>query len=223
MAAEMSEANIKRKYESPRQVARQTKILATAREMLDEGGYEGLTMRGLAQRAGVAQGTLYNLYGSKDDLIFEAVDDLLAGLAEHIRNRAPSPGIDAILVHSEMSAQSIRSQPAYAEAMTRIVMGIQQDSPMVDVVFARFVPALLENLTAADREGELEQGLDLEAIAKHMTGNAWSVTLLWIMGLIDMDEFEKERERNTLLTLVGITTGNRRAQLRERLNRLQLR
>ena len=63
----------RKKYESPRQLERQANILATTREMLAEVGYSATTMRGLAQRANVAPGTLYNLYKSKDALVFAAV------------------------------------------------------------------------------------------------------------------------------------------------------
>ena len=53
----------RKKYESSRQLERQSHILATAREMISELGYAGTTMRSLAERAGVVPATLYNLYG----------------------------------------------------------------------------------------------------------------------------------------------------------------
>jgi len=37
--------------------------------MLVEGGYDGLTTRGLAEAAGVTVPTIYNLIGSKDDVL----------------------------------------------------------------------------------------------------------------------------------------------------------
>ena len=52
---------------------------AAAREELTEKGYDGVTMEALAERAGVVKKTLYNLYGSKDDL-------LMAASAEITRN-----------------------------------------------------------------------------------------------------------------------------------------
>ena len=213
----MNQLSSKRKYESPRQLARQSKILATARDMLDEGGYDGLTMRGLASRAGVAQGTLYNLYGSKDDLVVAAVDDLLAGLSEEARRRTPEPGIDAILTHTQVTGANIVRAPAYAAAMTRIVMGSQDDPEMVNLVFARFYPIMLRDLQAAHAAGELVPDVDIDLVARHLTGNGWSVILLWIMGLVHIDQFVVERERNVLMTLISITQGARRTALEERL------
>ena len=60
--------NVQRKaYNSPRQIERQQRILATARREISRVGYEGLTMRGLAGASGVALKTLYNLNSSKDE------------------------------------------------------------------------------------------------------------------------------------------------------------
>ena len=44
------------------------KALAAAREVLTAGGYKALTMRGVAERCGVAVGSLYNLFSSKEYL-----------------------------------------------------------------------------------------------------------------------------------------------------------
>lgn len=216
----MNQANTKRKYESPRQLARQSMILAAAREMLDEGGYDGLTMRGLARKAGVAQGTLYNLYGSKDDLVIAAVDDLLEGLGEEITRRTPEPGIDAILTQAQVTGANIQAAPAYAAAMTRIVMNAQDDARMVELVFSRYYPAVRRCLHAAEKAGELVEDVNVDAVARHMSGNSWGVILLWVMGMLPIEQIVRERERSALLVLIGITREPRRSQLEERLQAL---
>ncbi len=220
-AEHMSEANNKRKYESPRQIARQSKILAVARDMLDSGGYDGLTMRGLAKEAGVAQGTLYNLYGSKDDLIMAAVDDLLTALNRETRRRTPEPGLEALLTNAVVTGENIVRRPAYAEAMTRIVMSIEPESPLVDLVFARAYPATKESLDAAKKTGEIREDVDTDSIAKHIAGNSWTVILLWIMGMISLDQIVTERTRSMLLTLISVATEPKRTELEQRLAALQ--
>src|SRR5262249_55689909 len=51
-------------------------------ELLLEEGYEGLTMAGVAQRAGVSTATLYRRYQSKDDLVVRAVAAVKDGFDE---------------------------------------------------------------------------------------------------------------------------------------------
>lgn len=47
----------------------QERILACARVLLLEQGIDGLNIRAVASACGVAVGTVYNYYGSKDQLI----------------------------------------------------------------------------------------------------------------------------------------------------------
>ena len=53
---------------------RRERILIAARKLVGEGGYDGLTMRDLARAARVSVPTLYNLFGSKDQLVEAYLD-----------------------------------------------------------------------------------------------------------------------------------------------------
>ena len=203
----------KRKYESPRQLQRQSNILATVRYMLEEVGYEGMTIRGLAKRAGVAQGTLYNLYGGKDALVLAAVDDLLSQLTGAAAREAPSEGIDAIFAMSGIIGAQIEATPGYADAMIRILFHVGQDDPLVDVLFARSYPFLKSQLEVARKNGEVRPDIDTGLVARHLVGQQWGVVLLWMMGMIPLEDNGRERRRSELMTLIGIATDSGRKRL----------
>ncbi len=203
----------KRKYESPRQLQRQSNILATVRFMLEEVGYEGMTIRGLAKRAGVAQGTLYNLYGGKDALVLAAVDDLLSQLTGAAAREAPSEGIDAIFAMSGIIGAQIEATPGYADAMIRILFHVGQDDPLVDVLFARSYPFLKSQLEVARKNGEVRPDIDTGLVARHLVGQQWGVVLLWMMGMIPLEDNGRERRRSELMTLIGIATDSGRKRL----------
>jgi AcrR family transcriptional regulator len=57
----------------PRSTEADRAIQQATIELLLEEGYEGLTMAGVAQRAGVSTATLYRRYQSKDELVVGAV------------------------------------------------------------------------------------------------------------------------------------------------------
>ena len=65
----------KQRYQSARQLKRQANILYMTRKLASEVGYDGLTMRGLAEKAEVSPKTLYNLFSSKDELLAAALED----------------------------------------------------------------------------------------------------------------------------------------------------
>ena len=210
----------KRKYESVRQLQRQSAILACARQVLEEQGYSGLTMRGLAKRAGVAPATLYNLYGSKDDLIVAAVDDLLTEMAERAMAMDVAPGLDALLTMTELTAEQVQSTPKYAEAMTRALFNVQQGDPLVAGLFARGYPFRARQLRIAQQKGHLRPEVDVDVVAKHLTGAGWGQMLLWVMGLFTLAECCKEQIRSELMTLVSIARGTTRKRLEQSLDKL---
>ncbi|HUA35455.1 MAG TPA: helix-turn-helix domain-containing protein, partial [Candidatus Binataceae bacterium] len=49
---------------------REQRILAAARRLFDRKGYASTSMEEVAERAGLAVGTLYNYFASKDELLF---------------------------------------------------------------------------------------------------------------------------------------------------------
>ncbi|MBW0117504.1 TetR/AcrR family transcriptional regulator [Pseudonocardia abyssalis] len=58
-------------------------LLAAARELFAERGYDGTTVRGVADRAGVNQALLFRYFGNKEALFAEAVSEqALAPLVE---------------------------------------------------------------------------------------------------------------------------------------------
>jgi len=54
------------------------RVLAAARELLAESGFEALTMRGLALRLDVSPNSLYSHVENKTALIDDVLDDVLS-------------------------------------------------------------------------------------------------------------------------------------------------
>jgi AcrR family transcriptional regulator len=57
----------------PRSVEADRAIFAAARRLLDEAGYQGLTVEGVAAEAGVAKTTIYRRYANKALLVLDAM------------------------------------------------------------------------------------------------------------------------------------------------------
>ena len=74
------------------------RVLAAARELLDEHGVEALTMRALAERLGVRPNALYSHVESKEALVDEVLDDVLAAVdAPSPEARDPLAGVHAMM------------------------------------------------------------------------------------------------------------------------------
>lgn len=218
----MTQPAEKRKYESPRQRERQAAILEAARRMLEKKGYSGVTMRALAREAGVAQATLYNIYGSKDDLILSAVEDLLLGVEADVQSTGSTPGIERILARARINGLQIQKTPKYADAMARALAGVKAGDPLVALLYTRALPFLEEHLQVALEQGDLLPRVDVHLTAQHMVGQHWGVTWLWILGVIDLENIVAERLRTDITALIAVTRGPARQNLERQLAELPI-
>jgi AcrR family transcriptional regulator len=64
------------------------RLLAAARELIEAGGYGAASVLAIAERAGVASGTVYRHFASKDELFLEVFRDVCAGEERAMRAAA---------------------------------------------------------------------------------------------------------------------------------------
>jgi AcrR family transcriptional regulator len=83
---------------SPRQLERRKYLIRAALELVSEIGVERVQMKQVSERSGVALGTTYRYFSSKDHLLASAVSDwrgkLMADLAAELRAPAASAAVD---------------------------------------------------------------------------------------------------------------------------------
>ena len=71
---------------------RTQEILAAARKLLDQRGLEAITMEEIAGAAGVAKGTLYLYFQSKDDLIQALITQVGENILLDVESSLQAPG-----------------------------------------------------------------------------------------------------------------------------------
>ncbi len=73
-----------------KQAERRRRVLLAAIALAAEGGYEGVQMRAVAERADVALGTVYHYFSSKDHLLAASMTEWLSSLDDSIARRPPA-------------------------------------------------------------------------------------------------------------------------------------
>ena len=179
--------------------------------MLAEGGYEGLQMRLLAERAGVAPMTLYNRFGNKDDLILLALQDILDSVGQRQRERSEM-GMAKIVTDAEIMADQILATPRYAQAMARMLFTAQPGSPIVQTLLVSNVTQARTQIAEMQELGELGSEIDGRLLARTLGVSGWSSILLWMQGLVPDREFRKHHTRAPLLVLAPAMTPKTRAE-----------
>ncbi|MEU8701593.1 TetR/AcrR family transcriptional regulator [Streptomyces sp. NPDC048680] len=89
-------------YREPRQArsaATLARVLRAAEEIASSSGLEDMTMTGVAERAGVAVGTIYRRFDDKEQLITALTDRMLERREEYVaeRLRAAEPSLSGVM------------------------------------------------------------------------------------------------------------------------------
>jgi AcrR family transcriptional regulator len=77
-------------------LATRERLLAAARELIEEGGYGSASVAAIAERAGVASGTVYRHFASKAELFLEVFRAVCAGEERAMRAAADDAGAAAV-------------------------------------------------------------------------------------------------------------------------------
>ena len=93
-------------------------MIAAARQLLEERGLAGLSMRSVAERLGVAPNALYTYVADKGALLDAVLDDLIAGIAVPEASIPPREAIETIMVdgfdalvrHPDLASVSLARQ-----------------------------------------------------------------------------------------------------------------
>jgi len=207
------------KYESRKMIARREHIVETALDMMarDDGEF---TMRDLAKESGVATGTLYNLFGSQDALVAEAVGTVFE---ERVSAMVVLPDSDDIAelirARNEASFQEIMRVPAYAIKMMQIYFAGEPGSPvrkrLHDIPRAAML-ALLEGARDADA---LEKWVDVDRLADEMVAAQYAVVARWAAQEIDDEQLRQGTTYAALALLAGALKGVQRRQVIDALER----
>jgi AcrR family transcriptional regulator len=75
------------------------RLLAAARELIEDGGYGSASVAAIAERAGVAAGTLYRHFASKEDLFVDVFRSVCAGEERAMlaaANETPGSAVDRL-------------------------------------------------------------------------------------------------------------------------------
>jgi len=161
-----------------RQRERRERILEAAIELAAEGGYEAVQMRDVAARAGVALGTLYRYFSSKDHLLAAAWAHWAARLEPRITSR-PLRGAtmaDRAIDFLQRATRAFEREPLLAAAVLTAAMstdsaaaGPQQEA---SGLVGRMLLSVMEPLTPTVADG-------IREILSHV----WHSALLrWVSG-----------------------------------------
>ncbi|MEE4348872.1 MAG: TetR/AcrR family transcriptional regulator [Pacificimonas sp.] len=104
---------------------RRLRIIASARDLIRETGETDLSMRALAERAGVSVATAYNLFGSKRAVVLSVLEDERDYL-ERFAKLDPGDPIARIFSVHELSFSYYTADPDFYRTLWRSLLNTSQ-------------------------------------------------------------------------------------------------
>ncbi|WUE13067.1 TetR family transcriptional regulator [Nonomuraea sp. NBC_00507] len=154
---------------------RRKRIVQAAAALASRGGVEAMQMRTVAERAGVALGTLYRYFPSKMDLVVAVVGEEIDLLESSIERRPPgastpsSRAVDVLM----RATRGLMREPELADALIRSLIMAEVQTP-----FGDRMTGLLLRVSA--------EGLTLEQASEEQRDLAGSLASVWVQELLEM-------------------------------------
>jgi len=190
---------------------RRRAIIKAARELIRETGNPGLSMRGLAAKAGVSLATPYNLFGSKRAIVVAVLQDVRE-YHEHFNARRPADPIERIFVALDTAIEIYLADPLFYRTLWTAVFdaseGVRGEilGPKGDA----FWTGVAEEAAAA---GAFREGVGAVMLGQHLDFIRRSAMFEWAVGLIAPERVGATARLGYALILAGAVAEDRRGQL----------
>jgi AcrR family transcriptional regulator len=144
-----------------RGVAAETRerLLGAARELIEEGGYAAASVSAIAERAGVAAGTLYRHFASKEELFVQVFRQVCAGEERAMRLAGESMPASAPAAERLQEVLATFAQRALRNRRLAWALIAEPVDPRVDAerlaYRARYAELIAAGLAAGIGAGEL--------------------------------------------------------------------
>lgn len=194
--------------EEGKQATRQ-RVLAAARDLFEEVGFELATIRMIAQRAGVSVGSVFTTFTGKTEILSHVMTDRLEGMYLELDRVVPhlrGPTVDRLrsimAVHYSIEMRRQRLFVAYVSASFSW-SSEQNVIPLGEN--ARFKSVLVETLLAGIARGEVREGVDAELFVEVLLASyIWNYRLVCREGA-DVTQLIELMDRQIGILFEGVS------------------
>lgn len=195
---------------TPRQAAKRRAILDTVRTHLNDVGYDGLSMRKIAEEARVSPSTLYEIYESKDSLVLSAIRESLAQFQE--TETTCEPGLDHLIMRLEQVANGLNGR---AEVVSQLLLKSDANTAVTDLLLNGAVEARRNVLVEMKQYKQVDDKIDIALYSRILVYATWGTTLLLVKGVLSPQDFRRELIRASISPLLGVATRKSKRKMLE--------
>ncbi|WP_067858034.1 TetR/AcrR family transcriptional regulator [Mycolicibacterium wolinskyi] len=187
-----------------------THVLDSARDFVEQHGVEQLSMRRLADEAGVSVRTLYNHFGDKEGLLTALVQRSLDSMDVAVHQLSSTDPIERIWESITLSIDKV-----VADIPKAVVRAVLMDDRLLDQVNLRWSgwELILTEIKAATRRGALRDDIDPDVLADHAAMVLFHLQRRWTAGEITADELRASALHAFDICLLAIARPRARSRI----------
>jgi AcrR family transcriptional regulator len=183
---------------------RRRTIVRAARTLMQETGQAGFSMRGLAESAGVSIATPYNLFGSKQAVMFAVLDADLEQYQEHLE-RLKTDELDVFFKAVSLATRLYSAEPGFYRAV--LFAAYNDGGTGFRAMFGGPRHLMWRRLINNAREtGMLAADVEPNSFAINLGHIFFSCIIEWVNGLLTLEELEARAQYGFAIALRGVST-----------------
>jgi len=194
---------------------RRTRIIECAAGLIADGGDQALTLRDLAGAAGVTVPTIYNLIGSREDVVVEVVTDAMDQMDAELSRLSEERGIEHGLAAVDACFDLILARKTLYRAVFRALFEMEATAvpQWMGRMFRRGGEVMEQAILRAVRDRDLRGDLEPLPLA-HNAFHALQATIrMWAVGALDTRNSRARSRYAYLTTLLADATPKGRKRL----------
>jgi AcrR family transcriptional regulator len=198
----------KEKYMTDAQSSRIQRILEATRRLLGEVGAEQMTMRDLAAASGVATATLYNRFGSKDNIIVLTVLDHYDQAIHTAMSQVPfgATPLQKIVYGLGVFDADIRQVQGLARALMSAYFRLEGSREMPDALYKSAYETWFPILQEMRHRRMLRSWVAVELLCEEICDRQFGVVMKWSQKAISDKDLLMRLKFSVLSTLLASAT-----------------
>lgn len=201
---------------------RRERILETVRGCIATQGVLDLTIRDLATACRVSVPTLYRGFGSKEQLLVEAVSSFFN--SEVLGDKLETTGLVGaarLLAIVDLCSQTIEEMPEYNQQLFTLFMNSDYGGQLGWDITESITQAARQSLEEIKAEGELQSWVNLDALAERIAAQCIITVFEFCNGDLSIESFAPTFGYSSAMLGVAATTGSAQALFEKRLRKAQ--
>ncbi len=180
------------------QAARRERVIRAALDLGASGGYDAVQMRDVATSAGVALGTIYRYFSSKDHLLAAAMVEWTLDLERRVGQRPPKGDTTTERVSEVLrrATRAMEKEPKLSEAVVTALLSPDRGAAACQEDVSASMNRIMSMALGDDFDPEFKVN------ATRTLGHVWFSALIgWVNGWSGMEKVADELDVATHLVL----------------------